>query len=145
MNITGALSAVSILTAILTFFIGLAEKGIVETLEIEPEPPGKVPELQDQREDVRGTLLLHGVPVSVGSIVLFYICLPQTWNILWTSTFDYWHFDIIRTLFVLLEVCLFILVLLTSINLCRLIILLIEIRKRLKLAPKDSAPGAAGR
>ena len=144
MNVTDALSAVSILTAILTFFIGLAKKGIAETLEIQPEPPGKVPELRDQREYVRGTLLSHGVPVSIGAIVLFYICLPQTIDILWTSTFDYWRFDIIRTLFVLLEVCLFVLVLLTSINACRLIKLLFDIRKNLKLSPRGSTPGAVG-
>ena len=144
MSITDALSAVSILTAILTFFIGLAKKGIAETLKIEPERPGKVPELQEQRKFVRRILLLHGVPVSVGPIVLFYVCLPQTCDILWTSTFDYWHFDIIWTLFVLLEICLFVLVLLTSINMCRLIKLLFDIRKNLKLSPRGSTPGAVG-
>ena len=136
MNITDSLSAVSILTAILTFFFGLAGRWINEALELDIADPALIYELQRQRRVVRRTLFLRGVPVLVGSIVLWYICLPQMVNILRTGTFDYWHFDIIRTLFVLLEICLLVLVLLTSINTYRLIRVLREICKRIKASPK---------
>ena len=130
MNITDALSAVSILAAILTFFFGLAGRGIDKALNLDLAPPAAVQLLRLQRRDVHRTMFLRGMPVFVGSIVLFYICLPQTYDILCTSTFDYWHFDIIRTLFVLLEICLLVLVLLTSINIYRLIRVLFKIRKK---------------
>jgi len=128
MNLTNTLSAVSILAAILTFFFSLAERGINEALELEPADHARAYERLEQRRNVRRTLLLQGLPLFAGAISLFYICLPQTCDILRTSTIYLWRFDIIRTLFVLLEICLLVLVLLTSTNMLGLIGMLKKLR-----------------
>ena len=114
MNVTDALSAVSILAAILTFFFGLVRKGMDDALKLIPDAPEKKKARQRQRHDLNLILWLQGVPVFIGSVVLWYICFPQTVDILRTSTLDYWHFDVAHSLFVLLETCLSVLVLLTS-------------------------------
>lgn len=120
MKATDALSAVSILAAILTFFFGLAREGIAGALRITPADAAKEWERKQQRRDVLTALLVRATPVFIGSTLLWYVCLPETVVILRTSRFDAWHFDLTRSLFVLLELGLSILVLLTSSNVYRL-------------------------
>ena len=121
MNITDSLSAVSILTAILIFFYGVANKGIDKASKIKIVDKENEIERMEQRIEVRNTLWLHAIPIFLGSLALFYSCLPQTFKIVFTSNLAIWHIDLARTLFVFLEISLLFLFVLTFKNICKLV------------------------
>ena len=120
MNITDTLSAVSILTATLTFFFDITSKSIDKALKIEIAPKEQKIAREKQKKEVSAVFWKQAIPIFVGSLALWYTCLPQTYEIFCTSKLYLLHFEIARTLFIFLEIGLSILVVLTFTGLCHL-------------------------
>ena len=51
------------------------------------------------------SILLRTIFSFLGLLFLSYIFLPTTLNIITTSTFNLWNFNLLNTLFVIIEVC----------------------------------------
>ncbi|SRR5216684_1829019 len=96
-------SAISIVMGILTYFLALVLERC-RALLAEDLP---AVEQEIARQQFRGRLLrllMSGAgPMLIAFGVLFYLCLPTTTIIIRSSKFELWHFDLLRTLFVFLE------------------------------------------
>jgi hypothetical protein len=96
-------SVASILLGILTYFLTLVNESTCHLLaeEVPPKEQGRACQALPSR--LGQTLLRAHLPVSVGLILLFYLCLPATTHILRISSMDLWHFDPIPSMFVFLQ------------------------------------------
>lgn len=97
------LSAISIILVILFFVVNAFEKEVSEFLA-ERNPNAEQKELLNHYNKKLSKLFYRrSIPLVVLLIFIFYILLPQSINILNTSSFSLWFFDELKTLFIFIE------------------------------------------
>ena len=60
-----------------------------------------------QKRKVLVTILLKAVPLFLAFWILFYILLPKSYNIIQNGSLNLWDFDTVSTLFVFVEIIIF--------------------------------------
>lgn len=97
------LSAISIILVILFFVVNAFEKEVSEFLA-ERNPNAEQKELLNHYNKKLSKLFYRrSIPLVVLLIFIFYILLPQSINILNTSSFSLWFFDELKTLLIFIE------------------------------------------
>lgn len=96
-------STISIVLGVLTYFLTMMlDKARTLLREDVPAPAQK-----NAREGLRNRLLVvlisAALPLFLAFSVLFYLCLPTIFAIRDSSSFQFWNFDLTKTLFVFLD------------------------------------------
>lgn len=96
-------SAISIVLGVLTYFLTLVLEGSRKVLA-NPMPAASQKVL---RKTLRCTLIRSlassAIPMLIAFGLLFYLCLPTTVRISHSSNLELWNFDLLKTIFVFLE------------------------------------------
>lgn len=91
-----------LLLALTTFLFNLALPKINQALQLDEHMSGEIAR-QKARKQVRATLLLPVLPLFLAFFALFYVNLPAAMQIVANSSLRLWHFEVDRTLYVLVE------------------------------------------
>ncbi len=97
------LSAISVLLVFLTFLLNSIEQSLDTILSKRPYED-HVDKMNKYKEKIRSILFLKLVPISLVYIITFYVLLPDTFIIISNSTFSFWDFDALNTIFVFVEI-----------------------------------------
>jgi hypothetical protein len=88
----------------------------------EDVPPAPKAEARKKvRRTVIRSLFSNAIPVLIAFATLFYLCLPMTLNISRSSNLQFWNFDLLKTLFVFLELAIAACLILSTIVAVRLL------------------------
>lgn len=99
-----AISAVSIVLGVMTYFLGVVHSSTSALLKEEAPPRGQEVKRKEFRSKVGTSILCGNLPVAVGLGVLLYLCLPACVSVMGANDLAAWGFDLLPSLFVALEV-----------------------------------------
>ncbi len=108
-DLSSATSTISIVLGVLTYFLTLVLDKSRIALD-RAVPSAAQENLRKRRKDLVALLLSAVSPLLFAFGLLFYLCLPTLVSIEKSSTFQLWHFDLITTLFVFLNLTIGILI-----------------------------------
>ncbi|MCH7410683.1 hypothetical protein MM239_14845 [Belliella sp. DSM 111904] len=97
------LSAISVFLVFMTFLLNSIEKEVSDILSTRKPEAAQTDKLNRYRADLKRIFYLKTLPISIIYLITFYILLPDTINIISTSTLNFWGFDELKTLFVFIE------------------------------------------
>jgi hypothetical protein len=97
------ISSVSIVLGVLTYFLSVVNEDTSKVVQEAVPPKGQVAARSDFRKKARNKLALQHIPVTLGLIFLFYLCLPSSIAVIASSHFEWWDFDPLPSLLVALE------------------------------------------
>ena len=115
------ISTISLLLALLAILSGVFYPRINKILKENKPGKGKKLDRKNYKWRIRGVITFHCLPLLISYIFLFYVCLPSTIEIRQVSNFDPWNFDVINTIFVFVNILLFIISVFYLVTLGRLI------------------------
>ncbi|WP_147379538.1 hypothetical protein [Culturomica massiliensis] len=97
------LSAVSVLLVFLTVLLSSIEQNVETILSKRPQQEHK-DKMRKYKRKIKNILCFKLIPISLIYTIVFYTLLPSTIEIISVSTFSFWHFDTLNTIFVFVEV-----------------------------------------
>lgn len=115
------LSSISIIVGIMSYLLNMVHADANDLLEEELPATGQSAARSRLRKKLRNTLYFKSLPILLGYLTLFYLCLPTTIDIIYNSVFVLWKFDIFNTIFMCLELSLLIFSVVSSILSIRLL------------------------
>jgi hypothetical protein len=120
-DLSPLISAISVILGVLTYFLTMVHKAIDEA--VKPDIPDAAQKENRRlfRKGLAISLVAGPLPLAVGFGFLFYLALPTAAQIVRTSSFVLWDFDLRRTLFVYLELAVFVCLAICLLSLSRLI------------------------
>lgn len=97
------LSAISVFLVFLIYLLNSIEKETVESLRNRMPEIEQTEKLKTYISDLK--IILYGkiMPASFVFLITFYILLPKTIKIIFSSSLIFWDFDELKTLFVFIE------------------------------------------
>ena len=98
------LSSISVLLVFLTFLLNGLQQQAEEILEIAKPGIDQQAKTKKINNKILGFFWLKCLPVSLIFGLIFYILLPKTVSIIINSSFNIWNFDILNTVFFLIEI-----------------------------------------
>lgn len=113
------ISAISIMVGVLSYFFGVAYTDMQKLLIKVIPPKEQKAALEKQCKEITAVIFQKIVPISIGFLLLWYICLPMAIDIINSSTFSVWGFDILNTLFLGVESIITVFIVLLVILLCK--------------------------
>ena len=97
------LSSVSVIFIFLTILLNFINKEVDNLLDKNIPDTEKKVERQNFRHNLYHTLLFKSFPISLIFLLVFYLFLPETINIVNNSKFDIWNFKLIPTVLFFIE------------------------------------------
>lgn len=97
------LSAISVFLVFLTFLLNSIEREVSDILSTRKPEAAQADRLNRYKSDLRRIFFLKTLPISIVYLITVYILLPDTINIISSSTLNLWDFDELKTLFVFIE------------------------------------------
>lgn len=101
------LSSISVLLVFLTFLLNAIQKEITEKVNNRKPEKAMTDALRKFNDDLKGTLILKALPITIIFTLTTYILLPKAIEIIKSSKFSFWYFDILNTIFILIVFGLF--------------------------------------
>lgn len=97
------LSAISVLLVFVTVLLSSIEQNVETILSKRPQQEHK-DKMRKYKRKIKNILCFKLIPISLIYTIVFYTLLPSTIEIISVSTFSFWHFDTLNTIFVFVEV-----------------------------------------
>lgn len=102
-SISDLLSSISVLLVFLTILVTYLSTELKQILD-EPKPEKtRVKERGKFLKRLRFILFVKSIPITFIFILVTYTLLPHSINILITSNLDFWNFDSLKTIFIIIE------------------------------------------
>lgn len=96
------LSAISVLLVFLTVLLSSIEQNVETILSKRPQQEHK-DKMRKYKRKIKNILYFKLIPISLIYTIVFYTLLPSTIEIISVSTFSFWYFDTLNTIFVFVE------------------------------------------
>lgn len=97
------LSAVSIILVLLLLVFAKIDNLIEKIMNTNAPDKTRTDTFRKYNKDLKKNLYCKICPTMIIFGIIGYILLPKAWGIIISSTFSFWHFDALNTLFVCIE------------------------------------------
>jgi H+/gluconate symporter-like permease len=96
-------SAISIVLGVLTYFLTMVIESSGKVLAVLMPSKDQDAARKKLRKSLARSLFSSALPMLTAFALLFYLCLPTTVIISHSSNLQLWNFDLLKTIFVFLE------------------------------------------